>query len=422
MGTVSPFPRRKVAQGDGAGLTRDARQTLLLRQTLPRGITIGHRKDGRDKPWFVRFGASRTVESFATEKARNDRANALDSAVEHEGRATLDFDPTEWRQWKLFKERTGVGPAEAEAIVSRVKGALRQSFTVAEAVPKYRDLRKAEGLKGDSLNHVETHLRRLVAALGHLPLFAVTAEHIRGWLAAMPMSPLTVRHHLVSANTFFARAVLEKWAIDNPCLAVVPPKIEAQDTTVLSARDVFALLKANAGEPVVGRLVLELFGGLRCSSVERILPEHIRMDTRGIEMPGAKHKSGKRKFRQGHPPVLWAWLEYCWPLPQPLSGPPFLTGITESGYDDRKKEAFVRAGVNFPHNVLRHSCASYLLALTKDPPKVAYLFQHTSLKMLERYEGVADENDARLVMAMTPAAVMRLTVDEFFAQTQTQTP
>jgi hypothetical protein len=45
-------------------------------------------------------------------------------------------------------------------------------------------------------------------------------------------------------------------------------------------------------------------------------------------------------------------------------------------------------------------------------PFVSYMMQHTSLKMTERYEGVAEELDAKLVLSMTPAAT-RLTWEQF---------
>jgi site-specific recombinase XerD len=407
FGHIEPFPRREVAQSNGAKLAREERRTLTLRDSLPRGITIGHRSDGREKPWFVRFGKSRVVESFTTEKARNDRAQELAAAVKDEGTATLDFDPAEWRKVQRFKERTGVTIEEAEEIVMRVRGNLRLNLTVKEAATRYLEMRKYDGTPALSLIHPKLHLKRFVGAHGMLPLIAVSSEHVREWLAELKRAkfgPVTVRHHRKNLNVFFERALLEKWCVENPCRAVPPPKVDDRDTTVLPARQVFELLKANRDKPIAGRIVLELFGGLRCASVERIEAQHIREESRGIEMPGRKHKSAKRKYRQGHPPVLWEWLKH--------SAPGCWSEVTEKNYDEKKKEAFVRADVPLLHNVLRHSFASYLLATSKDLPRVSYLMQHSSTKMTERYEGVAEESDAKLVLSMTPAAVA-LTWEQF---------
>jgi site-specific recombinase XerD len=408
FGHIEAFPRRELAQGVGAGLTREERRTLNLRDSLPRGITIGFRSDGREKPWFVRFGKSRSVESFTTEKARNDRAHELAASVKGEGTATLDFDPAEWRKVQRFKERTGVTIEEAEEIVLRVRGNLRLNLTVTEAAARYLELRKSDGTPALSLIHPKLHLKRFVAAHGMLPLFAVTSEHVRDWLAklkAEDFGPVTVRHHRKNLNVFFERALLEKWCVENPCRAVPPPRVHDQPTEILKPEEIFRLLKLNRERPVVGRLAFELYGFMRCSSVERLELAHLRMEAKGIEMPGAMHKSTKRKFRQGHAPVLWAWVKHA--------GAAAFEEITEKNYDDKKKAAFVRAGwEEVPHNRLRHSCASYALAETKNMPFVSYMMQHTSMKMTERYEGVAEESAAKLVLSMTPAAVA-LTWEQF---------
>src|SRR6185436_806584 len=135
------FARRKVAQADGAGLTREAKRTLLLTETLPQGITIGRRSDGREKPWFVRFGSKRVVESFVDERSRNDRAQELADGVRKQGTGVLDFDPAEWRKLLDFREATGVSLDEAREIVLRVRGNVRVNLTVAEAAEKYLAIR-----------------------------------------------------------------------------------------------------------------------------------------------------------------------------------------------------------------------------------------------------------------------------------------
>ncbi len=177
----------------------------------------------------------------------------------------------------------------------------------------------------------------------------------------------------------------------------MPPPVDEEDPDVLTPREVFDLLRANRDQPVVGRLVFELFGGLRSSSVARLTPEHVKRDVKGIRLPGALHKSRKTKFRQGQPDVLWQWVDHA--------GEAMWTEVTQKNYDERKRDAFVRAGVRNPGNILRTSFVSYMLALTKSVPRVAYLAQHTRLQTTEIYEGVATEADAKLVMAMGPAAV-----------------
>jgi site-specific recombinase XerD len=150
---------------------------------------------------------------------------------------------------------------------------------------------------------------------------------------------------------------------------------------------------------------------MRASSAGRLSKDHINFAERGIAMPGQKHKSGKRKFRQGHPDVLWAWLE---------AATDETWNLSPTNYAKLKSLAFIRARVSNPGNVLRDSFASYLLALTKDMGGVGYLMQHTRSSTTEGYEGIATEKDAKLVLAMTPGAVAR-TWEDFLATHKTQT-
>ena len=69
-------------------------------------------------------------------------------------------------------------------------------------------------------------------------------------------------------------------------------------------------------------------------------------------------------------------------------------------YYNEKRDAFVRASVTLPHNGLRHSFASYLLAETKDLPAVSYQMQHSKTTMTEKYEGRATEADAKRYFAI----------------------
>lgn len=431
---------RKLAQHTGARLTREEKRTLRIQEMLPRGITIGFRPDGREKPFYVRYGADRRTEGFISEKERNDRAQVLMEAAEQEGKAVLAFDPAEWKKYLLFRQETGVTLDEAKEIVLRVKGNLRLNLTVTEGVAKYLQRRKDEGMHYDSFIHLRVQLNRLAAHLGYLPLFGVTPDHIREWMAKMrdgqlqgcpKLGPLTLRHHRKSAHLFFEKAQMEKWALENPCVAVANPRVAKKRKPVLSAYDAFCLLKANRTHPIIGRLVIEFYGFLRCASVERLKEPDLHRKTRGIEMHGPSvddkgewqqgHKSGQRMFRQGQPAVLWEWIDHCCPLPRPPEGYPCFTEIHADNYDEKKKQAFVRAHVLPHHNILRHSCITNMLAATRNTAEVSRLAQHSTIHMTLDYEGMIDETDAKMILSMTPAATL-LSWEEFQLRWQDYTP
>lgn len=417
---------RRPAQATGAGTAQEKRRSEKLRETLPRGIVIGERFDGRPKPWFVRWGPKRIVESFETEQARNDRAAKLAEDRDKEGVAALDYDPAKYKRWLELEKRTGASVDELEEAWRARPKAVASPMLVADAVAAYMALRLTEDVKKktDTYRHIKLHLvDRFIASFGPKGMDAVTTEELREWFAGLkdpdtgkPLSNTTKRDHRKDVNTFFKRAVREEWCRRNPCERVVPPKVVQRDKPPMPVRDIFQLLKANRDEPVVGRIALELFGSLRTSSAGRCEKAWIKWEAKGIRMPGValetdeqQHKSGKSKYRQGHPPVLWDWLRHA--------GEPCWEDITEGNYGHKKVQAFIRANVKNPGNGLRRSCASYQLALTKSVGPVSYLMQHKHTSTTEIYEGEADESDARLFMAITPAATL-LTWDEFVKSTK----
>lgn len=378
----------------------------------PRGIRYLPERKGRPRPWLLewRVNGERQTQAYASEADRELAARELVEKKGEFGTEVLTFDPAEWRRWLAFKAEA---PAGIDPMVilhewqhfRQGTDAAGSDMTVADAITRYKELRwhvDDAKISDDTKRHIKKHVEeRFGSRFGRLRLREITPEHIRGWLKDLrngrtgePVDALTKRHHRKDLNTFLKRAVAEGWIVRNPCDSVAVPTKVQEDVTVLSVEDAVKLFTANRDQPCIGRLALEAFGGLRYSSAARIQKEHLDFDSKGVAMPGKAHKSGKRKYRQGHAANLWAWLahapEMCWTM-------------TVRQYLKAKGEAFVRAGVANPGNVLRHSFASYDLALRKDPPKTAYIMQHTSLKMLEIYEGIAKEADAAAYFALTPA-------------------
>lgn len=401
----------------------------------PRGIRYGKTRAGGMKRFQLHWrddNGNRQSEGFASARERELAARALADKRDRHGASILTFDPAQWRRWLEF--HAVIGEGVDPLVVAHEWRELRQGMgasgagglTVAEAFKRYFELRESERLSEDTRRHIAKHVgERFAGAFGALRLTALTADHIRGWMGKLtnpktgePMEDLTKRHHRKDVNTFLDRARKEGWITRNPCELVTPPVLEEGDVSVMPVRDVFEFFKANVEARCVGRVALEAFGGLRYSTAARIERRHLNFAERGIEMPGAIHKSGKRKYRQGHPDVLWAWLEHapeaCW-------------GLSKRQYAEDKRLALVQAGlreltasnaaetarIEALRNVWRHSFASYMIAHTKNVPRVGYLMQHTHTATTEIYEGVATEADARLYLAITPEAVRKWTWREF---------
>lgn len=352
-----------------------------------------------------RVGRKKFSESFSDAVARAAFAAEWAKHRARFGREALMASPREVEVWAKFAEITGhADPIEVAQWWARVRGQLGGRLPISQAVDDYLAVRESLHRSRDTINHLRLHLRRLAAFFGDKPLGSVTPDDMRQWLAGLrsarlgdvPLAPGSLRHHYISANLLFGHAVRQGWIERNPLVAVdAPISAPRDDVGLLSLDEARRLFFRNAHRPVVGRLALEAFGGLRASSAGRLRAEQLKWDLQGIELPASQHKSGRRHYTDGHPENLWPWLRHapssCW-------------AMTERTYAQEKAIAFEIAEVPHPHNCLRHSFATYHLHAFKDPGRTAVLMQHRrSPEILWRhYAGRATQADGRAYFTILP--------------------
>lgn len=370
----------------------------------PRGLSYEDRP-GKPKPCLARWrepGGRKCSRSFADSSSRDAFAKQWLKRRETWGAAAPLVAPQQVETWRTFAELTGdADPLMVARFWLRYRAERGGDMTVSRAADRFLEIRASENVSGDTSSHLRLHLRRLVASLGERTLASVKADDVRAWLAGLvdaetgaPFEPYTLRHHLVSAKLLFGHATRERWMDDDPTAAVPLPKSDPEDVTVMPVADAARLFSKNRDALCVGRLALEAFGGLRYSSAARLSKDDIIFAERGIVMPGSKHKLGRRHYVDGHPDNLWAWINHapqaCWDL-------------TARQYLNLKAEAFARAEVKNPGNILRHSFCSYHIALNRDAAATAVLLTHRSPAMLyQHYRGRATHADAEAFFALRP--------------------
>lgn len=355
--------------------------------------------------------------SFEDAATRERAGRKLAGERKTQGEIAMTWNAVGWREYIEAKE--AAEGADLRIVVHEWKTGRASAGTttdahsprVPDAVEKYFKLRLAEDVKEgtDTYRHLDLHLRKRFAVKFRAKmLHEVTSDEIRDWMNGLinpdngePMGVVTKGHHRKNVNAFYDRAVLEEWVRFNPCVRVKAPSAKLEDEEdddiagrVIPVADLEKLFRMNRDQPVIGRMALELFGGLRAASAERMKKEHVNFAEKGLTLPGVLHKSGKRKHRTGHPDALWAWLTHA--------GGRMWTEVDEGSYGYLKTQAFIRAGVTNPGNGLRHSFVSYHLALNKNTPLTSYLAQHRRSATTDGYEGLATEADAKRWAAILP--------------------
>lgn len=348
--------------------------------------------------------------SYEDETARELAARELADKRATFGTEVLTFDQREWRRWLEFKEQAGgldpfVILAEWKQAKAGAPAQVVEAVAVHDAVAKYFEFRHREKLSPDTVRHIKKHVvDRFGARFAGKQVREITADQLEAWLDSLvsskgplkgkPVDPLTRRHHRKDVNTFFDFCWRKQWIDRNPCELVAVPQVQEEDVQLLTVEEGRRLFKENADQPVVARLALEAFGFLRASSAGRLKKEHVNFAERGIRMPGAEHKSGKTKFRQGHPDNLWAWLaratDETW-------------AMSWWEYRNEKGKAFARAKIDGgSENRLRRTCLSAHLAWQKNQPLTSYLAQHRHTSTTDIYLGVMTEADGKRWFEIQP--------------------
>ena len=150
---------------------------------------------------------------------------------------------------------------------------------------------------------------------------------------------------------------------------------------------------------------------MRASAIERLSHGEIKLEEWAILTPAEKTKKRRRNYIEGLPENLWLWLE---------RNPASAFKLTSRQITKRREKAFIRAGLlvtaamarkdkiakkSPPKNCLRHSFATYHVALHRDPGNTALLISHKNQNILyEHYLGVATKKDAEQYFEIKPKA------------------
>jgi integrase len=162
--------------------------------------------------------------------------------------------------------------------------------------------------------------------------------------------------------------------------------------------------------PVVGKLALELFAGLRCSASARMKLEEIDWEHRGVTYLASKHKLRKRFYVSKLPENLFEWLK----LPTDWD-------VSENYYDRLKRDVFIACKIKNPgdpseklHNVLRHSFPTYHLAAFNDPGLTATILTHQDQSLLHStYRGKGVPNKEGLLYFQITPETVKLPFEQF---------
>src|SRR5262249_23542470 len=154
-----------------------------------------------------------------------------------------------------------------------------------------------------------------------------------------------------------------------------------------------AKLMAKAKGKIALYLALAGFSGIRSAELLRLDWKDFNFTRGHITVGADKAKTATRRLV----PILPNLAEYLRPYHR-------ATGHLFKFKDDKRAIAWARKnGIDpWPTNCLRHSYASYRLAVTADAARTALELGNSPAKLFSNYRELADEHDAKAFFAIAP--------------------
>ena len=276
-----------------------------------------------------------------------------------------------------------------EAALNFNSAAKHNAITLPEAAQVYLAKKTSESLRQLSLQQIRWKLGLLTQAFGNKTPNTITPTHLEHWFAQRKWTRSTIDGVIAKIGPFFTWCVREGYCESNPCKAVKRPRSDDSPPAIFTPPETKKLLQtALRYDPrLVPYLAIGLFAGVRPLEIERLTWADI--SDRYIEITAAKAKTRQRRL-VSLLDNLKEWLALGGDLP--------LT-------NKRKRLARVVqiAGLNWQPDIMRHSFASYHLAMHTSADKTALELGHRDSKMLfAHYRELVTQEAAQAYWSIRP--------------------
>ncbi len=247
-------------------------------------------------------------------------------------------------------------------------------LTIAAVITQILEAKRAANLRPVYLTSLAGYLARFAKGRESRPVDSVTTQEVEEFLGQFSNHSSRATW-LNRISTLFAFAVRRDYLPKNPCDRLERITIDRVAPFVLSPGQTETLL-AVAPEVVRPYLILGLFVGVRPAELLKLTWAEVDLETHTLTVNQAKTR--RRRIVPLHAKAV-ALLRAC----SLQSGKISPSNSTVRRF---KRAARLALGLkSWPSDLLRHTAASYLLALHGDTGKVATMLGNSSAILLNHY-------------------------------------
>jgi integrase len=268
---------------------------------------------------------------------------------------------------------------------------------VADVVAELLALKESRGAAARYLDDLRLRLDKFAAAF-QCNIGSVTTPDVQSWLDGLKLSSQTYANNRRVVHLLFEYGVARGYCLDNPAAKVERPKIRNGEVEIFTPDETRKLLTAAAPD-FLPALALGMFAGLRSAEIERLDWRDIDLKQAHVVVSASNAKTASRRIV----PIaenLALWLA-------PYAG---RTGkVWQGGWLYKAQQDTAKAaGVAWKANGCRHSCASYMFALTNDAGRIAGFLGNSASVIHRHYRQLATPADAQKFFSVKPATALNV--------------
>lgn len=343
----------------------------------------------------------RIREAYATKEEAETRAAQIRQMVENQGAMAFSISESVRVQAAEAVEQLTPHNATIKEAVDHYCGHVlkyRNSPTVSEIVAKLIADAESNHRREATVKDLFCRLNVFAETFGTRRIAEISREELKDWLQDPTLSARSRINYSVKVSQLFNYAIVNGWCEYNVAASIPRPDAEDSEPSIFTVEQAACLLEHAAEYDLLAYITFGLFAGLRSAELLRLDWSAIKLAERTIIVGAAVAKKRSRRVVEIND-ALAAWLPKC------AKSRGVIVKGSRNGLHDRLRKLAKAAGVHeWPDNGLRHSCASYTLALTGDAISTAYQLGNSADMVHRHYKALVTKADSERFFSLHPTA------------------
>lgn len=272
-----------------------------------------------------------------------------------------------------------------------------QLVTLTQVIEECIRSKQAANLRPCYVRELKRYFRKFAMGREKETIRSVNFAHIEQWLNATAPHPATRMTGISRLSALFTFAWRSGYIAENPVDRVQRPRLDRKPPRILTPDESQALIAATASRApeLTAFIGLGMFAGIRPAELQRLDWQHVDLGRGLVRIDAAASKIRQRRIVRLEPAAI-AHLNRA-----PVKAGP----ITPKQLRRRRwRIEAVMGWFGWPHDLLRHTAASYLLALHGDAGRVAMTLGNSAGVLLRHYHELVSPEDCARFWACQPAA------------------